>query len=87
LPIYEFVCQECQALVEFFVRSPDQEMEMRCSSCGSGELRRVLSRVNSSIQEPGGGGKSLSAGSPLQERICTSGSCSTLTLPGHTRQG
>ena len=85
MPIYEFVCQKCNTLVEFLVRNPKEEVALCCSACGSSELQRVISRCNSAIRD-GGSGKtgSLSTGS-VEERSCPSGSCSTLTLPGHTR--
>ncbi len=86
MPIYEFVCRDCQNLVEFLVRKPEDEMEMRCSSCGSGELQRVISRVNSAVQEGSAGG-GAAGHSPLEERQCPSGNCSTINLPGHSRQG
>jgi len=86
LPIYEFVCRDCRSLTEFLVRNPEDRMEMRCSSCGSGDLERVISRVHSSIPVGNGGG-SASGYSPLEQRQCPSGTCSTITLPGHSRQG
>jgi putative FmdB family regulatory protein len=88
LPIYEFVCQECKTLVEFLVRKSGDEVQMRCSSCGSAELQRVISRVHSTLQESGGSGRTGTGGAPppMEKRQCPSGNCSTLTLPGHTRQ-
>lgn len=86
MPIYEFVCRDCRALTEFLVRSPGDTMEMRCSSCGSGEMQRVPSRVHSAVM---GSDASPSAGrhGPLEQRQCPSGTCSTITLPGHGRPG
>jgi len=85
LPIYEFVCQGCNTLVEFLVKNPREEIALACSSCGSSELQRVISRCNSSIREGGKGKPESGAGGALQERSCPSGACSTLTLPGYTR--
>ena len=85
MPIYEFVCQECQNLVELLVRKPSEEVELRCSACGSGDLQRVVSRVNSVVTGGGHDGCAGSSGPGLEERNCPTGNCSTLTLPGHSR--
>ncbi len=85
MPIYEFVCQECKNLVEFFIKNPKEEVALRCSSCGSSELQRVISRCNSTICDRGKGETGSAPKKSLEERSCPSGTCSTLTLPGHTR--
>jgi putative FmdB family regulatory protein len=84
LPIYEFVCQQCRGLTELLVRNTKDKIEMKCSDCGSTELQRVVSRVNSVVADGSGQGAD-SAASPLQHRSCPSGGCSTITLPGHSR--
>lgn len=85
LPIYEFVCRQCRGLTELFVKNAKEKIEIRCPDCGSSELRRVVSRVHSVVAEGGGPGADSAAASPLQQRSCPSGSCSTITLPGHSR--
>ena len=85
LPIYEFVCQACQNLVEILVKNPNQEIELKCAVCGSSELQRVVSRVNSIVTN-GEGGKAGAGNNPcLENRSCPSGNCSSITLPGHSR--
>ena len=84
MPIYEFVCQQCRGLTELLVRNTNEPVEMKCSDCGSTELQRVLSKVNSVVADGGGLGAG-SADSAVQHRSCPSGDCSTITLPGHTR--
>lgn len=86
MPIYEFVCRDCRALTEVLVRSPEDKVEMRCSSCGSGEMQRVLSRVHSAVMGSDAG-PSAGGHGPLEQRQCPSGTCSTITLPGHGRPG
>ena len=81
MPIYEFVCQQCRGLTELLVRNTEDKIEMKCSECGSAELQRVLSSVNSVVSD----GAAASAASSVEQRSCASGSCSTITLPGHSR--
>ncbi len=85
MPIYEFVCEQCRGLTELLVRNMKDEVEMKCSDCGSTELQRVLSRVNSVVADGAGQGPGSTTDSSVEQRSCTSGSCSTITLPGHTR--
>jgi len=46
MPIYEFKCVKCGAVKSILVhtyRTPD---DLVCDSCGSGDLKRIISRVN-----------------------------------------
>ena len=45
MPIYEFACNACRARTSIFVRSFSAEVNARCERCGSGDLRRLISRV------------------------------------------
>ena len=86
MPIYEFVCQRCKALTELLVKSREYHVEIRCPECGSTELERAVSRVNSVIAGSSNGrGTDSAAASPVEHRSCSSGDCSTITLPGHSR--
>ncbi len=86
MPIYEFVCQRCQALTELLVKSKEHHVEIRCPECGSTELQRVVSRVHSVVAgSSNGGGADSGAASSVEHRSCPSGNCSTITLPGHSR--
>lgn len=81
MPIFEFKCLDCDTFVEILVMNKQDEVEMVCSQCGSGNLERILSTTNHAIA----GGRS-SASSPsgacAQTRTCSSGSCTTYTIPG-----
>jgi len=48
MPLYEYQCEECSRVNEFFVRkageTPDRSV-MMCARCGGTHLRRVLSTV------------------------------------------
>ncbi len=47
MPIYEYKCQECGGVTEFFVRSSNQEIEFLCSQCGSKNLQKIFSTPSS----------------------------------------
>jgi len=64
VPIYEFVCQRCQALTELLVKSREGHVEIRCPECGSTELQRVVSRVHSVVAGDSGPGTDSAAASP-----------------------
>jgi len=44
MPIYEFRCQACRRRVSIFQRSISAPLNAACSYCGSGDLRRLVSR-------------------------------------------
>lgn len=79
MPIFEFKCMDCEQFMELLVMNKQDEIEMVCSNCGSGNLERVLSTTNHAIA---GGGSSSSSGATTQTRTCSSGSCTTYTIPG-----
>lgn len=82
MPIYEFKCLKCQEYIEILVMgSNDDAVEMKCSKCGSQDLERILSTTSFTMAS-GGGAK---AGAAAQTRTCSSGSCTTWNLPGHSR--
>jgi putative FmdB family regulatory protein len=85
MPIYEFRCEACQQVFEHLALGRDEQIETRCPSCGSEDLSRVMSSCASVMGDSPGAGAS-SPGQAVQNRSCASaGSCSTLTLPGHSR--
>ena len=55
MPLYEYRCEECGRLSEFFVRkageSPDRSV-LVCEYCGSSRLERALSTV--AVRSTGG---------------------------------
>jgi len=81
MPLYEFRCMKCNEVFEFLVVGGDEEMEMKCPHCGSEDFERVISTTNFAV----GSGKGAQAGPHVESRQCSSGSCSTITLPGHTK--
>ena len=81
MPIYEFRCLKCNHCLEILVMNKDEQVEMKCSQCGSSELERIMSSTNYAM---GGGGAAKDAAS-TQTRTCSSGSCTTWNLPGYSR--
>ncbi len=80
MPIYEFICRECRNIFELLALNSGDLIEVKCPACNSENLERVMSRVNITS-----GGSVAKATNPIVNRSCASGSCSTLTLPGHTK--
>jgi putative FmdB family regulatory protein len=69
MPIYEYTCEECELTFEELVRNG---VPVACPTCGSGHVRRLLSRfaVHSSSPDKGGrGAKNCST--------CAGSSCAT----------
>ncbi len=81
MPIFEFKCQDCEEYVEILVMSKQDEVEMACSQCGSGNLERILSSTSHTVAGDSTG-PSASSGASSQTRTCSSGSCTTYTIPG-----
>lgn len=81
MPLYEFRCLKCNDVFEILIMRDEDEVEMRCPHCGSDDFERVLSSTTYAM----GFAKSESTGPSVESRQCSSGTCSTYTLPGHTK--
>jgi len=79
MPIYEFKCLKCGEICEMLFKSSDEKIEMKCASCGSVNLERVISSANFSVS-----GGSDAPKAKAQTRTCGSGSCTTYEIPGHS---
>jgi putative FmdB family regulatory protein len=80
MPIYEFKCLKCGELMEMLFKSSNDQVEMKCSACGSMSMERVISATNFSVSGGAANPKPTS-----QTRTCGSGSCTTYEIPGHSR--
>ena len=81
MPIFEFKCIDCDEYMEILVMNKQEEVKMACSHCGSGSLERILSSTRHAVS----GGQSTrpaEASSSAHTRTCSSGSCTTYTIPG-----
>ena len=84
MPIYEFRCEACGEIFEHLAMKQGEELEAKCPHCGGEELSRVMSTANTVMADSGP--SSQNAGPSVQNRSCEgSGSCATITLPGHSR--
>jgi putative FmdB family regulatory protein len=81
MPIFEFKCQDCDQYIELLVMNKQDEVEVICSHCGSENLERILSTTNHAVSG-GGAGAPAGSGTTSQTRTCSSGSCTTYTIPG-----
>ncbi len=84
MPIYEFRCESCQEVFEHLAMGRQDGLDTRCPACGGEQLSRVLSTCASVVNASPSQAAPSCAG--VQNRSCANaGSCSTITLPGHTR--
>ncbi len=81
MPIYEFKCSKCEEFFELLVMKNDDDKEVKCPKCDSMEFERIMSSTNFSMGSSNTG-SSAKSGVNVKERTCTSGSCSTYTIPG-----
>lgn len=70
MPIYEYVCQECQTTYERLVRSSAERVE--CPKCGSGRKSLQFSTFSSPKPDGASGATEASAASSC---ACTPRSC------------
>jgi putative FmdB family regulatory protein len=80
MPIYEFKCLECENICELLLVNANETIEMKCSKCNSNNLERVMSTTNYAMGVSGGNNAPKA-----QTRNCSSGSCTTVDLPGYSR--
>ena len=80
MPIFEFKCLDCDKYVEILVLKKEETIEMTCPGCGSENLERILS-ATSYAMGPGAGEQKAAT----QTRTCSTGSCTTYDIPGHSR--
>ena len=83
MPIYEFKCSECETFFEILVMKSDEEHEIKCTQCGSSAVERVCERHQ--LRHGTLWVRRSDQGGSKQERTCSSGSCTTYTVPGESR--
>jgi putative FmdB family regulatory protein len=81
MPIYEFKCLKCEEFFELILMNKNEEAELKCPKCGSEEFERVISTTNFAM----GASQGVKESASSQTRSCSSGSCTTYNIPGHTR--
>ena len=80
MPIYEFKCLECEHIFELLLINSGDNLEMKCPKCNCESVERVMSTTHYSVGVSGAG-----VAPKAQTRSCSSGSCTTIDLPGHSR--
>ncbi len=83
MPIYEFKCSKCDHFFELIVMGSQKDEAVTCPKCQSSEFERVVSSTNYAMG--GSSGSRAAQRVTTQERNCSSGSCTTYTVPGETR--
>ena len=81
MPLYEFKCLKCQAYFEMLVMNKEEEVELKCPECKSEEFERIISATNFAMGDSSASGNKPSA----TTKTCSSGSCTTYDIPGHSR--
>ena len=78
MPIYEFRCLKCGHFFELLqLKKKQEKTKMKCPQCKSPEIERVLSTI--------GVIKSGNTKMKQTTKSCSSGSCASFELPGHSR--
>ena len=50
MPIYEYRCNDCGKINEFFLKTTKDEKETKCKHCGSEDLHKIFSKSNISTK-------------------------------------
>ncbi len=82
MPIFEFKCSDCEEFFEVLFMSGDDEKEIKCPKCNCSAVERVVSSTNYAM---GQSSASRQQKASAQTRNCSSGSCTTYTVPGDSR--
>ncbi len=81
MPIYEFVCEDCEHEFETLLKNREEAQDVRCPKCQSPRVKRLMS-VTGAIITDGGGGQAKPS---VETHKCEGGTCSHLNLPGYSR--
>jgi putative FmdB family regulatory protein len=81
MPIFEFRCIDCNECFEILVMNRDENVDLQCPKCASQEVERIMSKSCFAMGDGGGKGQGVA----VQDRSCSSGSCTTWEIPGHSR--
>ncbi|MCK5243886.1 MAG: zinc ribbon domain-containing protein [Deltaproteobacteria bacterium] len=82
MPLFEFLCEECGHSFELLSLGQSDEFEMRCPKCKSPNIERLMSASNFAIS----GGNRGPRQPVVENHACSSGTCSSITVPGLSRE-
>src|SRR5207248_7210395 len=71
MPLYEYICKDCNGKFEYLMRSRDQADEINCRTCSSQNVRRLIS----SFATAGGFDDQIVASQSTGGGGCCGGSC------------
>jgi len=81
MPLYEFKCLKCNDIFELLIMNNKDKVEMKCPKCNSDSFEKIISSTNYAMGSSGGSSQKAS----VQNRTCSTGSCTTYELPGYTK--
>ncbi|HPR21192.1 MAG TPA: zinc ribbon domain-containing protein [Candidatus Sabulitectum sp.] len=61
MPIYEYLCDDCNTIFQFLMRGDRKEGELECPKCGRGGLKRVMSSFSTTSSKGGGSDEDMAA--------------------------
>lgn len=73
MPIYEYICKDCNKQFEIIVTSSATRDKIACQHCGSPNTRKTISATSYRVSSAGAG-SSIPMGSGLSGGGCSSGS-------------
>jgi hypothetical protein len=80
MPLYEFICHECENIFELLATKEGDLVEIKFPTYDSDNLERVMSKGWKPQVVIQAKKQTL-----VENRSCSSGTCSMTTLPDHTR--
>ena len=81
MPIFEYRCTDCDAVTEVLVRTPTDEENVTCESCGGSKVHKMLSAAAVAVKG-GADGRSPDCG---REARCCGRSAPCDAPPCHQR--
>jgi putative FmdB family regulatory protein len=73
MPIFEFVCSECEQPFEELVRSAGAAIDVICPACGSKQVRKKISKFAAPTVGGGATGSSLFSSGASASASCSTG--------------
>lgn len=61
MPLFEYICDECETTFEKLVRSSTTQSDIICPTCSSGHVHKKLSTFATSTGASSGGGSSAAS--------------------------
>lgn len=77
MPMYEFMCAECESEFETLVPSADAVSSVECPKCSSGKVHKKLSLFGVAAGKASSPGSSYTEASPVGEVVA--GECAPVT--------